>query len=57
MQELKNVAPTVPVQTLDQLVSVSFGLLSKESEKLGLPEFPIDNLSHAAQILVVSASK
>lgn len=52
MDELKAVAPTVPVEILDQLVSVSFGLLSKESEKLGLPEFPIDNLPHAARILV-----
>lgn len=53
MTILRELGPSVPQEKLDQLVSVSFGLMSKESEKLGLPDFPIDNLPHAAKLLVI----
>lgn len=52
MEKLRQITPSLPPEKLDQLLSVSFGLASKESEKLGLPDFPIDNLPHAAKLLV-----
>lgn len=51
-QELRHLAPTAPQQKIEQLLSCSFALLSKESQGLGFPDFPVDNLPTAAIILV-----
>ncbi|XP_017778440.1 PREDICTED: von Willebrand factor A domain-containing protein 8 [Nicrophorus vespilloides] len=51
LQELKTIAPGASVAKLEQLLSAAFGLISKESSALGLPDFPIDNLPFAAKLL------
>uniref|UniRef100_A0A1B6BXM8 VWFA domain-containing protein n=1 Tax=Clastoptera arizonana TaxID=38151 RepID=A0A1B6BXM8_9HEMI len=43
--------PTVPQDKLSQLLSCAFALMSPESQALGLPDFPGDNLHIAAQLL------
>lgn len=52
LSELQNLAPTAPAANLEQLLSAAFALVSKDSQTLGLPDFPIDNLTYAAKILV-----
>ncbi|KAF5299279.1 hypothetical protein FQA39_LY02452 [Lamprigera yunnana] len=51
IEELKQVAPNVSPETLEQILSVAFGLNSKESGSLALPDFPMDNLFLAARIM------
>ncbi|KAF5289201.1 hypothetical protein FQR65_LT00087 [Abscondita terminalis] len=48
---LKLLGPNVPVENLEQLLSAAFGLMSRESANLGLPDFPIDNLLTAISIM------
>lgn len=52
LQELKTLAPNAPQDKIEQLLSVAFGMLSKEASTLGMPDFPIDNLPRIAKILV-----
>ncbi|KAK4880988.1 hypothetical protein RN001_004307 [Aquatica leii] len=48
---LKEVGLNVSIEKIEQLLSVAFGLMSKESANIGLPDFPIDNLLTAVHIL------
>lgn len=50
---LKNLAPTVDVGKLSQLLSCAHALITQEAFAIGLPDFPLDNLSSAALILVI----
>lgn len=49
---LKSLAPHVDGATLSQLLSCCHALITEEAVSLGLPDFPLDNLSSAAIILV-----
>ncbi|XP_025833550.1 von Willebrand factor A domain-containing protein 8 [Agrilus planipennis] len=48
---LKDIAPTLPFQKIESLVSAAFALNSKESLAMGLPDFPVENLKFAVKIL------
>ncbi|OXU18814.1 hypothetical protein TSAR_009759 [Trichomalopsis sarcophagae] len=48
---LKTLAPHVDGATLSQLLSCCHALITEEAVSLGLPDFPLDNLSSAAIIL------
>lgn len=51
---MKEVAPNIPVEKLENLLSGVFGILSPEGVVgLGLPDFPIDNIIAAAKIMVI----
>lgn len=52
LQDLKTLAPSVSEAKLQLILSAAFAILSKEGAAQGLPDFPIDNLSAAALILV-----
>uniref|UniRef100_A0A8D8QL76 von Willebrand factor A domain-containing protein 8 n=1 Tax=Cacopsylla melanoneura TaxID=428564 RepID=A0A8D8QL76_9HEMI len=43
--------PNVNRDSLTKLVSVAYALVSEESRSVALPDFPIDNLTRAVQIL------
>uniref|UniRef100_V5I964 von Willebrand factor A domain-containing protein 8 n=1 Tax=Anoplophora glabripennis TaxID=217634 RepID=V5I964_ANOGL len=49
-KQLNHTAPSVPQDKLEKILSSAFALLSKESASLGLPDFPLDNLTLAALI-------
>lgn len=49
--ELKLIAPNAPPEKVDQLLSIAYALLSKESANLGVPDFPLDTLAQGAKLL------
>lgn len=49
--ELNLIAPNAPKDKKDQLLSIAYALLSKESANLGVPDFPVDNLALGAKLL------
>lgn len=51
-RELTNKATNAPKEKIEKLLSCAFALLNQETKFLGLPDFPIDNLLIAAEILV-----
>jgi len=48
---LAEIAPNVDKESLSQILSFSHTLLTEESAGLGLPDFPIDNLPSAINLL------
>ena len=57
MQELKTLAPNVDPGKLSQLLSCCHALVTEEAINLGLPDFPLDNVTSAAFILVMYYKK
>lgn len=51
MATLKEIAPNGDPEKISQLLSCGYALLSEESESLGLPDFPVDNLPKIGHIL------
>ncbi|XP_043278620.1 von Willebrand factor A domain-containing protein 8 isoform X2 [Venturia canescens] len=51
LESLKNLAPSVDSAKLSQLLSCCHALVSPEAVDLGLPDFPLENLSNGALIL------
>lgn len=51
------IAPSVPQDKLEKILSCAFAMVSKESASLGLPDFPLDNLPLGASILVRNLPK
>lgn len=49
---MQEIAPNVPLEKLENLLSAALGLRSPESVALGLPDFPMDSLLTAAKIMV-----
>jgi len=50
---LRNLAPNVDAGKLSQLLSCAHALVTQEAVNIGLPDFPLDNLSSAALIVVI----
>jgi len=50
---LRNLAPNVDTGKLSQLLSCAHALVTQEAVTIGLPDFPLDNLSSAALIMVI----
>ncbi|KAJ3641595.1 hypothetical protein Zmor_028095 [Zophobas morio] len=50
-QDLQRLSPTAPPDKLQKLLSCAFAISTKESASLGLPDFPLDTLPHAAKLL------
>ncbi|XP_044761445.1 von Willebrand factor A domain-containing protein 8 [Coccinella septempunctata] len=48
---MKEVAPNVPHEKLESILSAAFSLRSEESTNLSLPEFPVESLILAARLL------
>ncbi|XP_011645711.1 von Willebrand factor A domain-containing protein 8 [Pogonomyrmex barbatus] len=48
---LRNLAPNVDAGKLSQLLSCAHALVTQEAVTIGLPDFPLDNLSSAALIM------
>uniref|UniRef100_A0A8C9U383 von Willebrand factor A domain-containing protein 8 n=1 Tax=Scleropages formosus TaxID=113540 RepID=A0A8C9U383_SCLFO len=51
LEILYNAGPAVSVERVSQLLSFATTLCSQESTNLGLPDFPVDNLTSAVRIL------
>ncbi|XP_025954961.2 von Willebrand factor A domain-containing protein 8 isoform X3 [Dromaius novaehollandiae] len=51
LQLLYSVGSNIPTERISQLLSFATTLCSQESSTLGLPDFPLDSLSAAVQIL------
>ncbi|CAG9772643.1 unnamed protein product [Ceutorhynchus assimilis] len=49
--ELTSTYPDAPKDKIEKLLSCAFALLNQETKFMGLPDFPVDNLSIAAEIL------
>lgn len=54
---MKIAGPNVSMDKLSSLISCSYALVSEEAHSLGLPDFPLDNLTFAAEILVSSGEE
>lgn len=52
LDELKRLASNVDPGKLSQLLSCCHALVTEEALNLGLPDFPLDNVTSAALILV-----
>ncbi|XP_011166750.2 von Willebrand factor A domain-containing protein 8 isoform X1 [Solenopsis invicta] len=50
-EALRNLAPNVDAGKLSQLLSCAHALVTQEAVTIGLPDFPLDNLSSAALIM------
>lgn len=50
---LRNLTPNVDAGKLSQLLSSAHALVTQEAVAIGLPDFPLDNLSSAALIMVI----
>ncbi|XP_071782446.1 von Willebrand factor A domain-containing protein 8 [Centroberyx gerrardi] len=53
LELLYTAGPNVAAERVSQLLSLATTLCSQESSTLGLPDFPVDNLSPALQVLNV----
>ena len=53
LNELYEAAPSVESHRLAQVLSCASTLVTQESATIGLPDFPLDNLSKLASILEV----
>nr|XP_031838808.1 von Willebrand factor A domain-containing protein 8 isoform X2 [Nomia melanderi] len=51
LETLKNLVPNVDSGKLSQLLSCAHALVTEEAVSLGLPDFPLDNLTSAAIIM------
>ncbi|XP_076618440.1 von Willebrand factor A domain-containing protein c12.2 isoform X2 [Colletes latitarsis] len=51
METLRNLVPNVDAGKLSQLLSCAHALVTQEAISLGLPDFPLDNLTSAAIIM------
>ena len=54
MQNLKSIAPSVDSGKLSQLLSCCYAFVTEDAVSMGLPDFPLDNLSSAAIMMVNS---
>jgi nicotinamide riboside kinase len=50
-RELRRLAPEAPLEKIEKVLSCAFAISTNESANLGLPDFPKDNLPHAAKML------
>ncbi|GFR87627.1 von Willebrand factor A domain-containing protein 8-like [Elysia marginata] len=50
-EELVSLAPNVNSERISHILSFATTLLQKETSPIGLPDFPLDNLSHVAKIM------
>lgn len=51
LEQLYNASPNIAAERVSQMLSLATTLCSQESSSLGLPEFPVDNLSPALHML------
>ena len=51
LHELYQTAPSIDSHRLAQMLSCASTLITQESASIGLPDFPLDNLSKAAALL------
>jgi MoxR-like ATPase len=50
-RELRRLAPEAPLEKVEKVLSCAFAISTNESANLGFPDFPKDNLPHAAKLL------
>jgi hypothetical protein len=50
-RELRRLAPEAPLEKVEKVLSCAFAISTNESANLGFPDFPKDNLPHAAKML------